>query len=700
MAENLLSIRLALTGISSVSAGLNEISARVTGFGKAIGVGLSGLLGAGGLIGGLGSIAGIAAGLKDALDMGGRLSDMSAKTGIATKSLVILEQAFKDSGLAAEQVGTAVAKMQDNLVSASRGGGGPAEALGLLRLNAEALLALQPDEQFAEIGRAIASINDPATRTAVTLDIFGKSSSDLLTLFRDSSVFDVAAQRVGGLAGVMQRSAAAFDAISDAFGSLGVKLRGLFAGMAESIVPELTRIAELINSIDLTPIGQRMGDAIGLALQEIAAGRFTQFVSVALGAGFEEAVDQLRAMLVALFGLDQGLFNAISRLAVQLGMAIRQSLIDAFSLAAQWFTGGPLREMADRFVEAMQQAQDASIEANAALLDVNTSVFKSNREELKRMMDEFRAERQAAQSDAIQLQSMTVRGNLGDQRFQPKADDSAYRGSYVGGTQEAFNRFQASAAIDDQAGAAGGITAGWQQAMMDLGTVAQQAGNTVRNTIGAAITSVSAGITGLIMGTQTWAGALRQIAGSIINELIQGFVKMFAAWISRRLAASAAEKSAALGEAAAKAPGALMDSISSWGIAAAVGGAAFVAAMALAGGFKSGGFTGAGSDNQVAGVAHANEFVFNARAVRAAGLANLEAIHSNPRLIPMLADSARASGNAQTFGGPRAGGSGAGVASRASASNFNFYFDRREFIEASRDDIEAVAVDVFRRMRS
>lgn len=271
--------------------------------------------------------------------------------------------------------------------------------------------------------------------------------------------------------------------------------------------------------------------------------------------------------------------------------------------------------------------------------------------------------------------------------------------SYTGSTAEAFERFQAAAAIDDGAGIGGGMTAGWQQAMMDLGTVASQAGNMVRNTIGSAISSVSAGISGLILGTQTWASALRQIGTSVLNELIQGFVKMFAAWISRRLAASAAEKSAALGEAAAKAPGALMDSISSWGIAAAVGGAAFVAAMALAGGFKSGGFTGTGNDNQVAGVAHANEFVFNSRAVRAAGLANLEAIHSNPRLIPMLADSARASGNAQTFGGPRAGGSGAGVASRASASNFNFYFDRREFIEASRDDIEAVAVDVFRRMR-
>ena len=383
-----------------------------------------------------------------------------------------------------------------------------------------------------------------------------------------------------------------------------------------------------------------------------------------------------------------------------LQQSFQKAFVDGFGWVIKWFTGGPVYEIAKNIQTAMAAVLDVQIATNLAQLSTVTGEAKTSREELKRMMDEFRRERESAQADAKQLQPMTVRGNLSDQRFQPKGDDSALRGSYTGGTQEAFNRFQASAAIDDKAGIGGGMTAGWQQAMMDLGTVAQQAGNTIKNTIGAAINSVSAGITGLIMGTQTWAGALRQIAGSIINELIQGFVKMFAAWISRRLAASAAEKAAALGEAAAKAPGALMDSITSYGVAAAVGAAAFVAAMALSGGFKSGGFTGLGNDNQVAGVAHANEFVFNARAVRAAGLENLEAIHANPRLIPMLADSAKASGNSQSFGGPRAGGQGSGVGARSSASNFNFYFDRREFIEASRDDIEAVAVDVFRRMRA
>jgi len=114
----------------------------------------------------------------------GRLSDMSARTGIAVRSLARLEQAFKDSGLGAEAVGRSVARMQDSLSAAARGEPQASRAFAGLRLNAVSLLKLQPDEQFAAVGKAIASIQDPALRTAAAMDVFGRSGSELLALFR------------------------------------------------------------------------------------------------------------------------------------------------------------------------------------------------------------------------------------------------------------------------------------------------------------------------------------------------------------------------------------------------------------------------------------------------------------------------------------------------------------------------------------
>ena len=75
-------------------------------------------------------------GVKNVLDLGGSLSDMSAKTGIAIDSLMILNQAGKDAGI--ENLTGAVAKMQKVLIAVAEGGAGPAaDALNQLGLSAK-----------------------------------------------------------------------------------------------------------------------------------------------------------------------------------------------------------------------------------------------------------------------------------------------------------------------------------------------------------------------------------------------------------------------------------------------------------------------------------------------------------------------------------------------------------------------------------
>lgn len=138
------------------------------------------------------------------------------------------------------------------------------------------------------------------------------------------------------------------------------------------------------------------------------------------------------------------------------------------------------------------------------------------------------------------------------------------------------------------------ITSGWGQAVKDLGTVYSNLANTIRGTVGAAISGVSQGITGLITGTLTWGQALRNIGTSVLNIVIDGLVKMFAAWITGRQAASLVEIAATEAENAGKFIGALLTAVTSYGAAAVVGAAAFTAALgvgiaAAAGAFADGG---------------------------------------------------------------------------------------------------------------
>jgi hypothetical protein len=126
-----------------------------------------------------------------------------------------------------------------------------------------------------------------------------------------------------------------------------------------------------------------------------------------------------------------------------------------------------------------------------------------------------------------------------------------------------------------------------------------------------------------------------------------------------------------------------MESIGSWGIAAAVGAAAFVAAMAMAGGFRSGGYTGDGPRDEVAGFAHRGEFVVPAPTVERLGLARLEALTASPTV-------------AAAAGPHRAGLAPAAPENRS--VNVHVYLDRSAWLAATKDDIEGIAVDAMRRM--
>lgn len=243
--------------------------------------------------------------------------------------------------------------------------------------------------------------------------------------------------------------------------------------------------------------------------------------------------------------------------------------------------------------------------------------------------------------------------------------------SYILAVRDAHELFRDS--YDHTATLGEAAMAGWQESMIQLGTIAENVGRTISNTIGTAISSISSGITGLVTGTLTWGQALRQIGTSILNQVIDGVVRMFFAWMTQRKAAAAVEVSASATETAAKAPSALLTSIKTLGIAAAVGAAAFLAAMAITGGFQAGGYTGDGPPGQVAGVVHRGEFVVPAPAVERIGIDSLHAM---------------VAGNHQPASGP---------SGPVSSPRLFLFLDRHELAAALQDDIEAQVIQVLRR---
>src|ERR1043165_7951589 len=122
--------------------------------------------------------------------------------------------------------------------------------------------------------------------------------------------------------------------------------------------------------------------------------------------------------------------------------------------------------------------------------------------------------------------------------------------------------------------------------MNQIGTVAQSVGQAFGDSFRSSIHAISDGISGLIKGTKTWGQALRDIRTGLLEGVVNaisemvtkwvvGVALMGIKWIAMRLGIMATNVTASETEAVAEAPNALLKSISSYGLAALVGAAAF-----------------------------------------------------------------------------------------------------------------------------
>ena len=133
---------------------------------------------------------------KQALDVGGQLNDLSANTGIAVADLVVFQQEFANAGKSAEDIGPVFGKMAKTLQ-----GGSADETIKKLGINLDELKKKTPAEQFRTLGAAINAVQDPSQKAAASMEIFGRSGADLLSLFSSDGFGEAAAQGNGGNGG-------------------------------------------------------------------------------------------------------------------------------------------------------------------------------------------------------------------------------------------------------------------------------------------------------------------------------------------------------------------------------------------------------------------------------------------------------------------------------------------------------------------
>ncbi|MCK9600979.1 MAG: phage tail tape measure protein, partial [Sphaerochaeta sp.] len=163
-------------------------------------------------------------------NFGDEINDMSQRTGIATEILSGYKLAADNSGTSIEGLASGLKLLSRNMFDTSMGTGEAKDAfdfLGISVVNADGTLR-DSNEVMLDVADRFRGMENGAQKTALSMDIFGKSGADLIPMLnmgRDGlreAYKD--AERFGMI--VSQQAATAADEFNDKLGNMKASLQG------------------------------------------------------------------------------------------------------------------------------------------------------------------------------------------------------------------------------------------------------------------------------------------------------------------------------------------------------------------------------------------------------------------------------------------------------------------------------------------
>lgn len=319
---------------------------------------------------------------KQFADAGSILADASARTGASVESL-------SELGFAAEQSGTDFAtlegslrKMQKLLVEAAGGAKGANSTLSDLGLTVAQLGRLAPDKQFELLADRISRIQNPAKRTAVALEVFGKSGAQLLPLLNTGAAgikaLRLEAQRLGLTMSTADAQAA--EEFGDALDVLGKVTKRAVFEVGSALAPALLSAARFMtNAAKAAAAWIRENKQLVTVLLYVAAGTLTAAAAfLTLGTMLRAAsvaVAVFRGTLLATGTILNWLAPLIAALASPTGLviavvvALGAALLHVSGIGAKVFTflGNAFKTLAADAALAWQGIADALVAGDLGL---------------------------------------------------------------------------------------------------------------------------------------------------------------------------------------------------------------------------------------------------------------------------------------------------------------------------------------------
>ncbi len=181
----------------------------------------------------------------DVLELTGKLTDLSGKTGIGVESLQRLNFVTSQSGVGLEEIAQGAVKLGKALVGGDKAA---VTAVQALHLNVSELIAAGPERAFLAIGEAIAKVPNPMERSALAVALFGRSGADFLPAFTTNmSELADQAQRTGSVLSADMVEAG--NKAGDALDRLQLVGAALFARVFIPLMPAIEGAANLLGTV-------------------------------------------------------------------------------------------------------------------------------------------------------------------------------------------------------------------------------------------------------------------------------------------------------------------------------------------------------------------------------------------------------------------------------------------------------------------
>jgi hypothetical protein len=199
----------------------------------------------------------------DAIRIGGELNDLASRTGESAGNLAILQRAFENAGSSADAVGSTINKLQRAIVEADQGTQKYKDAFSSLGISMDSFKGKTPTEQLQLVAAAMSKVEDPSKRSALAIDLLGKSGGELIPLLRAMGVeLDIARAQLGSYPKALDETVQALDTIGDNFNAISAKGREFATGLLVNLAPALAEITTQISQIDAAGFGMMISDYV------------------------------------------------------------------------------------------------------------------------------------------------------------------------------------------------------------------------------------------------------------------------------------------------------------------------------------------------------------------------------------------------------------------------------------------------------